>query len=129
MEIVIKETGVVETLLLIDNSTGCDCFNDLVGNHDGFNDDPECGFAKEKDEDGFYTGRYITSKDNFEWWEDIVCQIDNVNNRIDNLKDEFEVARVDEVVYQCNYGNTDLEYYAVELNRWLDDEFGEDAGR
>jgi hypothetical protein len=129
MEIVIKETGAVETLLLIDSKTGCDWFNDLVGNHDGFGDDPECEFVKETDEDGLDTGRYITSKANFEWWEDIVCQIDNVNNRIDNLKNEFGVARVDEVVYQCNYGNTDLEYYAVELNRWLDDEFGESAGR
>ena len=129
MEIVIKETGAIETLLLIDNSTGCDWLNDLVGNHDGFNDDPECGFAEETDEYGLTTGRYITSKDNFEWWEDIVCQIDDVNNRIDNLKDEFGVERVDEAVYQCNRGNTDLEYYAVELNRWLDDEFGENAGR
>jgi hypothetical protein len=127
MEIVIKETGTVETLSLIDS--GCDWFNDLVGNHDGFNDDPECGFAEETDEYGLTTGRYITSKDNFEWWEDIVCQINDVNNRIDNLKDEFGVERVDEVVYQCNRGNTDLEYYAVELNRWLDDEFGENAGR
>ena len=129
MEIVIKETGAVETLLLIDSSTGCDGFNDLVGNHDGYNDDPEYGFAEENDEYGLTTGRYITSKDNFEWWEDIVCLIDDVNNRIDNLKDDFGVERVDEVVYQCNRGNTDLEHYAVELNRWLDDEFGEDAGR
>lgn len=129
MEIVIKETGAVETLLLIDSKTGCDWFNDLVGNHDGFGDDPDGKFVKETDEDGLDTGRYITSKDNFYWWEDIVCQIDDVNNRIDNLKNEFGVERVDEVVYQCNYGNTDLEYYAAELNRWLDDEFGEDAGR
>lgn len=129
MEIVIKETGAVETLLLIDSSTGCDWFDDLVGNHDGFGDDSEFQFVKETDEDGLYTGRYITSEANFEWWEDIVCQINNVDNRIDNLKNEFGVERVDEVVYQCNYGNTDLEYYAVELHRWLDDEFGEDAGR
>ena len=129
MEIVIKETGEVETLSLIDSSTGCDWFNDLVGNHDGFNDNPEYGFAKEFDEDGYSTGRFVTSQENFYWWADIVCQIDNVDNRIDNLKDEFGVERVDEVVYQCNRGNTDLEYYAVELNRWLDDEFGEDAGR
>ena len=89
MEIVIKETGEVETLLLIDSKTGCDWFNDLVGNHDGFNDDPEYGFAKEKDEDGFDTGRFVTSQENFKWWENIVSEMDELEKRIVNLSEEF----------------------------------------
>ena len=111
MEIVIKETGAVETLLLIDSKTGCDWFNDLVGNHDGFNDDPEYGFANEKDEDGLDTGRFVTSQENFEWWENIVSEMDDLEKRIVNLSEEFGYYKVKDVVMDAGAGNSDLEYY------------------
>ena len=129
MEIVIKETGAVETLLLIDSKTGCDWFNDLVGNHDGFNDDPEYGFAKEKDEDGFDTGRFVTSQENFKWWENIVSEMDELEKRIVNLSEEFEYYKVKDVVMDASAGNSDLEYYPSIVHQALDEEFGEGKGR
>lgn len=129
MEIVIKETGAVETLLLIDSKTGCDWFNDLVGNHDGYNDDPEYGFAVELDEDGLETGRFVTSQENFDWWKDVVSQMDDLERRIENLRMEFGSSRVDWFVIESGSGYSDLEYYANAIHQELDDEFGEGKGR
>jgi hypothetical protein len=129
MEIVIKETGAVETLLLIDSKTGCDWFNDLVGNHDGFGDDPEGKFVKETDEDGLDTGRFVTSQENFDWWEDIVTKMDELERRIINLRQEFDYYLVEETVIEAGRGNTDLEYYPSIVHQALDEEFGESAGR
>lgn len=129
MEIVIKETGAVETLLLIDSKTGCDWFNDLVGNHDGYNDDPEYGFAEEKDEDGLDTGRFVTSQENFDWWENIVSQMDDLERRIENLRMEFGGSRVDWIVMESGGGYVDLENYTDVIHQALDEEFGEGKGR
>lgn len=129
MEIVIKETGAVETLLLIDSKTGCDWFNDLVENHDGFGDDPDGKFVEETDEDGFDTGRFVTSQENFDWWENIVSQMDDLERRIENLRMEFGSSRVDWFVTESGSGHNDLEYYADAIHQELDDEFGESAGR
>ena len=129
MEIVIKETGAVETLLLIDSKTGCDWFNDLVGNHDGYNDDPEYGFAEEKDEDGLDTGRFVTSQENFDWWENIVSQMDDLERRIENLRMEFGGSRVDWIVMESGSGYVDLENYTDVIHQALDEEFGEGKGR
>ena len=111
MEIVIKETGEVEELLLIDSKTGCDWFDDLVGNHDGFNDNPEYGFAKEFDEDGYSTGRFVTSQENFYWWEDLVCKMAALEIRIDNLRNEFGSFEVETVLAEAGSGYGDLENY------------------
>lgn len=129
MEILIKETGAVETLLLIDSKTGCNWFNDLIGNHDGYNDDPEYGFAKEKDEDGLDTGRFVTSQENFEWWQNIVTEMNDLERRIVNLKQEFDYYLVEETVIEAGRGNTDLEYYPSIVHQALDEEFGEGKGR
>ena len=129
MKIIIKETGAVETLNLIDSQSGCNWIADLVGNHDGFGDDPEKGFVKEFDEDGYCTGRYITSQANFCWWKEVVSGLNDVNTRISNLKAIVGTDCVDEIVYAANYDNSDLEYYADTINRYLDLQFGADAGR
>ena len=129
MEIVIKETGAVETLLLIDSKTGCDWFNDLVGNHDGYNDDPEYGFAKEKDEDGLDTGRFVTSQENCDWWENIVSNMEDLERRVENLRMEFGGSRVDWIVMESGSGYVDLENYTDVIHQALDEEFGEGKGR
>ena len=122
MEIVIKETGAVETLLLIDSKTGCDWFNDLARNHDGYSDDPEYGFAEETDEDGLETGRFVTSQENFDWWENIVSNMDDLERRIENLRMEFGGSRVDWIVMESGSGYVDLENYTDVIHQALDED-------
>lgn len=129
MEIIIKETGLIEELSIIDSKTGFDWICDLIGNHDGFGEDIDCQFVRELDEDGCWTGRCITSQENFYWWDCVVTQIEEVEERIEKLKDEFGFERVESVVCEANYGNSDLEDYAAVLHQYLDDEFGEEAGK
>ena len=67
----------------------------MARNHDGYSNDPEYGFAEETDEDGLKTGRFVTSQENFDWWENIVSNMDDLERRIENLRMEFGGSRVD----------------------------------
>lgn len=129
MEIIIKETGLIEELLIIDRKTGCDWIGDLIGSHDAFGEDVDGEFVKELNEDGRWTGRCITGQENFNWWVDVVTQIEDVHERIEKLEDEFGCERVMDVVCEANYDNSDLDGYAAVLHQYLDNEFGEEAGK
>lgn len=101
----------------------------MVGNHDRYSDDPEYGFAEETDEDGLETGRFVTSQENFDWWENIVSNMDDLERRIENLRMEFGGSRVDWIVMESGSGYVDLENYTDVIHQALDEEFGESAGR
>ena len=71
----------------------------MVGNHDGYSDDPEYGFAEETDEDGLETGRFVTSQENFDWRENIVSNmyvdLENYTDVIHQALDE-DLAKAQE---------------------------------
>ena len=94
----------------------------MVGNHDGYSDDPEYGFAEETDEDGLETGRFVTSQENFDWWENIVSNMDDLERRIENLRMEFGGSRVDWIVMESGSGYVDLENYTDVIHQALDED-------
>ena len=88
MNILILETGAIETLNVTDPKTGVDYIADFVGNADGIGadeNDVDGKFVKienlsedyragdyDIDFSQYDANDYVTSKGNFEWWSDVV---------------------------------------------------------
>lgn len=118
MEIIIKETGARETLSIIDHKTGCCWVKDLIGNHDALGSQ----FVYDEEQ-----GAYIADQETFYWWESVIANMQELDNRIARIATENHEKNVYEVMTTVN--EFDLEWYASVANQTLDEEFGENAGR
>ncbi|AKG37826.1 hypothetical protein VK70_17120 [Paenibacillus durus ATCC 35681] len=119
MKITIKETGKSEALSIIDENTGVDFIQDFIGNY-GALSDGQFTFDEE-------TGTYIADQDTFDWWDKVVTDQTALEARIAELKEEHGYEAVDEVVNEAT--SVDLEDLAAAVNKALDEEFGEPAGK
>lgn len=64
MEFRIKETQEIRELIIIDETTGIEWTQDLLGNHDALDYNEE-------------TEEYELSESDFEWWEDAIERLEN----------------------------------------------------
>ncbi len=113
MEIRIKETNEIVELEIIDPKTNLDFIADFIGNtgslHDG---------QFEYDED---TEIYTTTQENYDWWETVVTDNQELENRLFELRQEHGNEAVHNAIGES--GNCDLEKLAVRLNQNLDEVF------
>lgn len=93
MRIVIKETGEEKCLSLTDPQTGCDLVDDFIGNtgaigYPGQHDaciniwfDPE-------------TEAFFTDSENFIWWENVVSEMQEFENKKYDLTQKYGIDAV-----------------------------------
>lgn len=78
MRIIISETGEEKYLSLIDPKNGCDWVCDFIGNAGGLGctgDNTYTLFVPDGD------GAYITDAGNFDWWENVVSEMQEFENK------------------------------------------------
>lgn len=115
MNIKIKETGKQETLELIDRKTGVYWEGDLIGNYDGLGDGDH-QFKYDEDSD-----TYICSQDTFDWWQKVLADQQELEDRLEELKEEHGNETVSKVLESV--GSYDLEDQAAAINAVLDEAF------
>ncbi|MNC21863.1 hypothetical protein D3C75_698490 [compost metagenome] len=118
MEIQIKGTSEIKELVLFD-SNGVNWINDFIGNNGGLRPD---GIAYDAEH-----GTYSASEEEFAWWEKVVADQQQLDNRIAELKEAHGAEAVDAVV--SGAADVDLEDYAAAVNAALDEEFGVPVGK
>jgi hypothetical protein len=111
MKIIIKETGIVETLTLINPASGIDRISDFIGNN------PDRHLVWDADQEA-----YVCNQDTFDWWDAVVTANQSLDYRIHELIREHGSETVYEVIHDA--GNEDLEDYAAYANQLLDEAFG-----
>lgn len=114
MDIIIKETGKIETLSIIDSKTGVDYIADFIGNTGALTDGQ---FVLDED-----SNAYICDQATFDWWLDVVTNNQAINERINTLSKEHGVEVVLDAVSEA--GGVDLENYAGCAEHALDEAFG-----
>ncbi|GBF73194.1 hypothetical protein PA598K_01479 [Paenibacillus sp. 598K] len=114
MKVKIKETGAMETLSML-SSNGTDAAADMIGNHGGFGSE---SWQFDLDAD---TGIYEASQETYDWWEKVLTENEELEERIEALKEEHGSDAVQEVIEAA--GNVDLEDHAANLNNALDEAF------
>lgn len=112
MKVTIRETGKMEQLQLLDNETGTDCTIDIIGNYGGL--DGQFVFDEE-------SNVYHCDQDTFVWWDRVLHEQQELNDRIAELKKEYGSQPVQEVLEAV--GDFDLEDQANEINAALDEAF------
>ena len=112
MKIKIKETGKIENLSIIDPKSGVNWISDFIGNADGF-----AQFEKEIDEDGDATEYWICDQSTFDWWDKVVDEYQNLEDRIEEMKNEYGRDLVDQIV-RDNYNN-DMDLHPSQVNEAL----------
>lgn len=113
INIVIKENGAKETLELRMN--GLSCVVDVIGNHDGLGTaDHQFNYNTELD-------AYVTTQDNFDWWDRVLADQQALQDRIAELEEIHGSDAVHEAI--SNSGDCDLEDIAPAINQALDDAF------
>lgn len=112
MKLFFKETGVIETLAIIDPRTGCDYIFDFVGNTGAFARE----FEKTDENADF-----AISQADYDWWAKVVAENQALENRIAELAAEHGYDRVMDAVTSIS---CDLEDYAAAANAALDEEVG-----
>lgn len=113
MNVMIKETGAIEELHLVDNATGVDTAVDVIGNYGGLVDGQ---FIYDED-----MNVYHCSLETFEWWSRVLHEQQELEDRLAELRKEHGSERVQEVLEAV--GDTDLENMAAEVNAALDEAF------
>ncbi|TDL57828.1 hypothetical protein E2R60_04935 [Paenibacillus dendritiformis] len=113
MKVMIKETGNLEELNLVDNATGVDSAVDVIGNYGGFTD----GQFVYDDE----AGVYCCSQDTFDWWSRVLHEQQELEERLESLRREHGSELVQEVLEAV--GDVDLEDMAAEVNAALNEAF------
>jgi hypothetical protein len=111
MKILIKETREVKTLSLISPKTNIDYVADFIGNHGGF-----CIDIFDYDD---YHDIYHCDQDTFDWWEKVINNQQDLDNRILLLTDQFGYERVVEAINNAH--DSDLEHHAYYMNKALDE--------
>lgn len=113
MKIVIKETGKEEILELIDRNTGVNYVKDFIASA-GRVDQVE--FLWDKD-----SATYVCDTDTFEWWRDVICDNQSLDDRIQRLVDTHGWEAVMEIVSSVE--KTHIDFHASAVNAALDEVF------
>jgi len=114
MKIRIVEKSASETLSIIDPRSGCDYITDFIGNTGALADGQ---FTYDEDQDA-----YICDQDTFDWWERVVNDNQELEDRIYDLVNEYGSEALYGVINDA--GNFELEDHAASINQALDDAFG-----
>lgn len=115
MKIIIKETYEVKTLSIIDPKTGVDYIEDLIGNTGALTNGQ---FTWDE-----YFDAYFCDQDTYDWWSNLVAEQQLLKERIHNLVREHGEEAVYEAIDKA--GCVDLEDYAANVNRALDEAFAD----
>lgn len=118
MKIVIKETGKEEVLELIDRDSGVNYVTDFIAAAGGFN---QVEFVWDRDS---ATG--VCDADTFEWWSDVICDNQSLDDRIHNLVDTHGWEAVMEIVSSVE--KTHIDSHASAVNAKLDEVFNKQGG-
>ena len=114
MEIKIIETGKIEQLGIVDPKSGCNWIKDLMGNHGALPD-------LEEDADGYETGYYLMSQDDFNWWRDLTDAYQAADDRYHNLlHNTLDNEAAADLVQDAGEFYGDLEDYPGHLNACCD---------
>ena len=113
MKIVIKETGKEEILKLIDRNSGVNYANDFVAPAGRFD---QVEFVWDRD-----SATYINDSSTFEWWSDVICDNQALDDRIHKLVDTHGWDAVMEIVSSVD--KTDIDFHASAVNAALDEVF------
>lgn len=113
MDIKIRQTGLNETLSIIDPRTGMDYISDFVGNTGAFNDGQ---FEYDAEQSSYLCDQYT-----FDWWHKVVNDNQELDERIYNLSKTYGSDEVYQVVNSA--GSCDIEDHAANVNQFLDDAF------
>lgn len=114
IKVIINETGLEETLSIVDPKSNVDFVKDFIGNHGAFSDG-QFTFDEEVD-------AYRCEQDTYDWWAKVVSDHQALEERIADLKEAHGSDRVLDVL--DGVGGYDLEDVAAAVNRELDDAFG-----
>ena len=118
MDVKILGTNEVVTLSIIDPSTGVNYVADLIGNNNGYADNPNTGISYNED-----TGEYVTSRVNVEWWQDIINDLEAVNDLVAETADKLGVTPAD-VQAMIDYAYTvDLDMMLPSVSAAIDELF------
>lgn len=98
MQIIIKETGEIERLQIIDTKTGCEWTADLI----------EAG-GRETDDDG----TVIMTQDDFDWWTQYISDTEQTEEDAQDLADELEDADFNE----SEHRGSALQYIMFEIGK------------
>ena len=112
MNIKIKETNEIKTLLLLDNN-GINYVKDFIGNYDN------SAFTWSEAEE-----IYTVDQDNYNWWHTVIANQQRVDNRIAKLREIHGYDAVDHALRDAY--NCDIEDQAAYVNAALDVAFGEE---
>jgi len=113
MNIIIKETGKVETLSIIDPKTGVNYISDFIGNQGALSDGQ---FTFDENKDG-----WVADQATFDWWDKVVDDNQKLVDRVSLLSAEHGAESVYAAITEA--GNVDLEDHAANINQALDDAF------
>lgn len=114
MNIIIKETGEKHTFEIIDPNNGVDWIKDFIGNT-GARDDGQFVFDDDKDV-------WLCDQQTFDWWDDVIGQYQEMDNRIYTLKKEHDADQVDTIV--ADNGGYDFGDIPGHVMAALDEAFG-----
>lgn len=113
MDVKIIETGETGHLSIIDTETGVNWINDLMGNHGEL---PET----ETDEDGWDTGFYLMSQEDFDWWADLTDRYQAANDRYNALLNCVSNDKYKQLLDAASHIYVDLENEPEALNQICD---------
>ena len=103
MKVKAIETSKIYNLSVIDAKTNTDYIADLIGQYNGYSDNPE---------DGIYyndaTEEYESSIANIEYWIDVTRDIEEVERMIDNASMKLGVESEDLILTLDHYFDVDL---------------------
>lgn len=114
MNIIIKETNATETLSIIDSRTNVNYVSDFIGNTGDLDNGQ---FVYDEDQDA-----YICDQDTFDWWEKVLADHQEVDDRIKSLSDQFGVDEINHIISKANVF-ADLEDQPAFINNALDEAF------
>jgi hypothetical protein len=115
MDIYIKDTKQNATLSLIDPGSGIDYVEDFVGNTGAL-------INGEFTYNDFNT--YVCDQKTFDWWSYIIDITQSLDDRIDDLCDEYGSDTVNAVIESAEE-YLEIDDQAASINKSLDDAFGE----
>ena len=123
----IRETGEIK-VLSITNSDGIDYIGDFIGNSNGF---VNGNFVSQSEiyqecpcDDGCKNccgnWDYETSQENFDWWSNVVDAHQEMEDRIEELNEEYGIDVVHKWLADEGAWNVDLEDQPSNINESLD---------
>lgn len=121
MNVMIRETGKVQELSIIDRESGVDWTNDLVGNAGAFNDG-QFEWSEEHN-------AYRATQDTYDWWARYIEDNETTEREAQQLAEELDIS-VEDVYYniqvntRSDYGNHRSE--AIQAMQILKEAFAQD---